>query len=337
MSASVLSNPAVGAEAGSGRLSRRGRDRSPLAWVRSPKAIAGLSIVGFFVLMAILGPILSPYDPSQTSTAILQAPSSAHWLGTTALGEDVLSQVLTGARLSLEVGISAAIVSEFIAVLVGVTAGYLGGVGDEVLSLLTNVILVIPVLPLQIVIVSFLGGGSWLLLAAVIAFTTWSHGARKLRAQTLSIRRRDYVEAARAAGEPTLRIVIREILPNLWAIVVTNFLFSVMAAIVVQSGLAFLGLGDIDQWSWGSILYWSDKSNAFLLGDVWWFAPPGLCIALLAAGFGLINLGVDEVINPRLRAVFPGSRRSRRQRRDEVLTRSGGVAHDAVPAKGTKR
>jgi peptide/nickel transport system permease protein len=261
--------------------------------------------------MAIFGPMLAPVDPSAGSDVGLAPPSPEHLLGTTTLGQDVLSQLLAGARTSLAVGFLAALVGEIIAILVGVTAGYFGGVTDEVFSILTNVFLVIPILPLQIIIVSYLGAQGWVVIALVIAFTTWSHGARKLRAQTLSIRKRDYVQAARAAGEPVWRIVNFEILPNLTAIVVTNFVFHVMAGIVVQSGLAFLGLGDINDWSWGAMLHWSDRDSAYMLGAWWWFIPPGLCIALLGAGLALINLGIDEVMNPRLRTDRKARRRLR--------------------------
>ncbi|WP_157181066.1 ABC transporter permease [Actinopolymorpha alba] len=292
-----------------GLVSQGGARRRPRApWLRSPKVVAGLGVAGFFILMGVFGPLIVPADPSATSAAVLQPPSLEHLLGTTATGEDVLSQVLAGARLSLVVGFTAAVVGEAIAILVGITAGYLGGLADEVLSLVTNVFLVIPVLPLQILIVTYLGDGGWLLLALVIALTTWSHGARRLRAQTLSIRQRDYVQAARAAGEPTWRTVGFEILPNVSAIVITSFVFHVTSAIVVQTGLAFLGLGNVSDWSWGSVLYWSDNSNAFLLGAWWWFVPPGLCLAFLGSGLALINLGIDEVINPRLRTGLKAAR-----------------------------
>ncbi|MBT8159699.1 MULTISPECIES: dipeptide/oligopeptide/nickel ABC transporter permease/ATP-binding protein [Arthrobacter] len=272
-------------------------------WLRSRKVLIGASILAVFAVIAIIGPWIAPYDPSATGPDVLMPPSAQHLLGTTALGEDVLSQVLAGTRLSIEVGFLAALISETVAILVGITSGYLGGSADEVLSLGTNIFLVIPVLPLQILIIAYLGNVSWVVTAAVIALTAWSHGARKLRAQTMSIRKRDYVEAARAAGEPAWRIVWFEILPNETAIIATGFLFSVLSGIVVQTGLAFLGLGDVASWSWGSVLRWSESSNAFLTGAWWWYVPPGICLALVGMGLALINLGIDEVVNPRLRGV----------------------------------
>lgn len=278
-----------------------GLSRLPPAWLRSPKVVGGLGLLAVFVLLGLLGPVLAPYDPSATGQDALAPPSLSHLFGTTSTGEDVFSQVLTGTRLSLQVGLVAALFGELLAVIVGVTSGYLGGLADEGLSAVNNVFLVIPVLPLQIVLVEYLGAQSWLILALVIAATAWPHGARRLRAQTLSIRRRDYIQAAKAMGEPVWRIVGFEIVPNLLAIVATGFLFQVTFAIVVQASLAFLGLGDPRQWSWGTILYWAGNNNAFLLGAWWWYVPPGLCLAFLGMGLALVNLGIDEVINPRLR------------------------------------
>lgn len=298
-------------------------------WIRSRKVIVGAAILGVFAVLAVIGPWIAPYDPSATGPDLLTPPSSQHLLGTTALGEDVFSQVLVGTRLSLEVGFLAALISETVAILVGITSGYLGGFVDEILSLGTNIFLVIPVLPLQILIIAYLGNVSWVMTAAVIALTAWSHGARKLRAQTMSIRKRDYVEAARAAGEPAWRIVWFEILPNETAIIATGFLFSVLAGIIVQTGLAFLGLGDVASWSWGSVLRWSEASNAFLTGAWWWFVPPGLCLAFVGMGLALINLGIDEVVNPRLRGV--GRVKTSRER-SRVTRRLIQLDHDAAKA-----
>lgn len=293
--------------------------RRKRSWMRSRKVTVGLILLGAFALIAVIGPFLAPYDPSATGADALSGPSSGHWLGTTDLGQDVFSQLLVGTRLSLEVGFTAAVISETLAILVGITGAYLGGVGDEVLSLGTNIFLVIPVLPLQVLIIAYLGATGWFLTAVVIAVTAWPHSARKLRAQTMSIRKRDYVEAARAAGEPGWRIVLYEILPNEVAIIATGFLFSVLAGIIVQTSLAFLGLGGISMWSWGAILHWSETNNAFLLGAWWWYVPPGICLALVGMGLALVSLGIDEVVNPRLRGV-DGARRA------ATLVRDGAAA-----------
>lgn len=304
-----MSATAIVAEAA--HAGRRPR-RHQFGWLRSRKVRIGLGVIGAFVLIGIVGPWIAPHDPSASTPDLFAAPSATHWFGTTSVGQDVFSQVLAGTRLSLEVGFVAALVGQALAILVGVTAGYFGGAIDEGLSLITNIFLVIPVLPLQILIIAYVGNSGWFMLSLVIALTAWPHSARQLRAQTLSLRKRDYVEAARAAGEPAWRIINFEMLPNLLAIVVTGFLFHVLAAIIVQTSLAFLGLGDLSAWSWGTILYWSQDGNAFLTGAWWWYVPPGVCLALLGMGLALVNLGIDEVINPRLRH---GGRRPRIRRR----------------------
>jgi peptide/nickel transport system permease protein len=276
-------------------LAQRVRRRRP------PKAIVGLAILGVFAILAVIGPLVAPYDPTASSTTILAGPSAAHLLGTTAEGQDVLSELLAGTRDSVLVGVVAALIGEAFAVLVGVTAGYLGGVVDEVLSTITNIFLVIPVLPLEIVLSGYLENSGWLGITLIISFTAWPWGARTLRGQTMSLRQRDYVQAARVAGDSTWRIVLFEIVPNETAIIATGLLFQVLFAIVVQTGLAFLGIGNLESWSWGSILYFAQNSDAFLSGDWWWYVPPGLCLALVGTGLALTNLGIDEAINPKLR------------------------------------
>jgi peptide/nickel transport system permease protein len=274
-------------------------------WLRSPKTIIGLSILGLFVAMAIFGPLIAPYDPNATNAPLLAPPSASHLLGTTAQGQDVLSQLLVGARDTMLVGIVAAVIGESLAIIIGITAGFRGGLVDEGLSTLTNIFLVIPVLPLEIVLSSYLSNAGWIAITLIISFTAWPFGARILRAQTLSIRKRDYVAAAKVAGDSTWRIVIFEILPNETAIIVTGFLFQILFAIIVQTGLAFLGIGNIETQSWGSMLYFAQNSNAFLSGSWWWYVPPGLCVALVGTALALTNLGIDEIINPKLRSERP--------------------------------
>jgi len=299
------------------------------AWLRSPKVMIGLALLGFFAIVAFIGPYIAPSDPSATGGDALSGPSPAHWLGTTSVGEDVLSQLLAGTRLSLQVGFTAAVIAEVLAILVGITGAYLGGVADEALSLGTNIFLVIPVLPLQILILTYLGATSWFMIALVIALTAWPHSARKLRAQTLSIRSRDYVQAARAAGEPGWRIVLYEILPNEIAIIATGFLFTVLAGVIVQTSLAFLGLGGTSQWSWGAMLHWSESENAFLLGAWWWYVPPGLCLALVGMGLALITLGIDEVVNPRLRGIKGARSAATKVHTDRAATSPRATSADA--------
>jgi peptide/nickel transport system permease protein len=268
----------------------------------SPKIVVGLVILGFFVLMAIVGPYVAPYNPSALGPHPLVGPSASHLLGTTQTGQDVLSQLLVGARSSMFVGFVAGAIATALSIVVGISAGYLGGFAEEGLSMLSNIFLVIPALPLLIVLTAFLPRANAFIIALVIAATGWAWGARVLRAQTLALRRQDYVEAARSVGERSWRIILFEILPNEAAIVASSFLFTVLFAILTDASLAFLGLGNITAWSWGSMLYWAENNEALTVGAFWWFIPPGLCIALVGTGLALANFGIDEFINPRLRA-----------------------------------
>jgi peptide/nickel transport system permease protein len=276
--------------------------RRRLRFVANTKAATGLIILGFFLLLAVIGPWIAPYDPSQRGSELVQPPSGAHWFGTTHLGQDILSQVLVGTRSVIFVGLVAGVVATALSVLIGVTAGYLGGVSDDGLSALSNVILVIPALPLIIIITSTLQEGGDLIVALVIGFTSWAWGARVLRAQTLSLRRRDYVEAARASGESTWRIVGFEILPNLTAIIASNFVGTVIFAVMSEITLAFIGISGMSEWNWGTILFWAQGQQALAQGAWWWFVPAGLAIALLGTALSLVNFGIDEFVSPRLRS-----------------------------------
>jgi peptide/nickel transport system permease protein len=277
--------------------------RRRLRFVANPKAAIGLVLMGIFVLLAIIGPWISPYDPSARSSALVAPPSAAHWLGTTHLGQDVFSQLLSGTRSVVEVGFLAGIVATAIALLVGVTSGYLSGAGAETLSALSNVFLVIPALPLIIIITSILPETTDFAIALVIGLTSWAWGARVLRAQTLSLRGRDYVEAARATGEKTWRIILFEIMPNLTAVIASNFIGTVIFAVTSEITLAFIGVNTSgDNWNWGTILFWAQGQQALGQGAWWWFVPAGLAIALLGTSLALLNFGIDEFVSPRLRS-----------------------------------
>ncbi|GLY50563.1 ABC transporter permease [Lentzea sp. NBRC 102530] len=265
------------------------------------KAFIGLVALGVFAVLAVVGPWLAPFEPSMRSNALLQPPSSEHWFGTTHLGQDIFSQVLAGTRSVVFVGAVAGIVATVLSVLVGVTAGYLSGSAGEGLSALSNVFLVIPALPLIVIITSSLPETSNLTIALVIGLTSWAWNARVLRAQTLSLRRRDYVEAARANGESTWRIVLFEILPNLYAVIASGFVGTVLFAVISEITLAFIGVSDAGGWNWGTVLYWAQSQQALAQGAWWWFVPAGLAIALLGTALSLVNFGIDEYVNPRLR------------------------------------
>jgi peptide/nickel transport system permease protein len=275
-------------------------------FLRSHKIRFGLAVLGTFALMALVGPLLIHTNPMAFGSDQLRPPSAAHWLGTTQTGQDVFTQVVLGTRATLVVGFATGALATALSVLVGLMAGYFGGVADEFLSLLTNVFLVMPALPLAIVLAGYVTVRGPISVALVITFTGWAWGARVLRAQTLSMRRREFVEAARTTGERWYRIIFWEILPNEIAIVASSLIFTIIFAILAEIGLEFLGLSDVTLNSWGNMLYWAANSNALLVGAWWWFLPPGLCIALLGAGLAFINFGIDEITNPRLRDASRG-------------------------------
>jgi len=267
----------------------------------SGKVRAGLIIVIFFVLLAIFGPLLTPYSPQASSADLLQPPSAEHWFGTTQTGQDVFAQFVYGAQISLGVGVFAGIISQLVSVVVGVIGGYFRGLSDDLLYILTSVFLVVPGMPLLIVLTGYLPSRGMISVAIVIAITSWAGSARVLRAQTMSLRRREFVEAARATGESRTRIILAEIMPNALPLIASGFLFSVIGAVLAEAGLSFLGLGSLTTTSWGSMLYFAQSAQAFLFGAWWWFVPPGLAIAIIGAGLALINFGIDEYSNPRLR------------------------------------
>jgi peptide/nickel transport system permease protein len=265
------------------------------------KARIGIIILAVFVIVAIAAPLLAPYGASQNGFPRSQDATAAHWMGTTAAGEDVLSQIIYGARISVLVGAVAGILSTLVAVAIGLSWGYVRGWIAEVIGFIVNLFLVIPGLPLMIVIAAYLQNGGIAVIIAVIVVTGWAWGARVLRSQTQSLRGRDFVTAAQFSGEGATRIVFREILPNMTSLIVGSFFGAATSAILAEAGLEFLGLGDSSIVSWGTILYWAQNSNALLTGQWILLFAPGLCIALLAMSLTLINFGVDAVSNPRLR------------------------------------
>ncbi|HYK31771.1 MAG TPA: ABC transporter permease [Streptosporangiaceae bacterium] len=274
-------------------------------WSRLPlKAKVGAVMLGIFVLAGIIGPLVAPYDPSFQATSLSQsmhAPEATHWLGTTQTGQDVLSQLLYGIRLTLELAILVGAMATALSVIVGVTAAFLGGLWDDFLSLTSNVFLVIPSLPLLILLLGYLPQQGQTPTIIVLAALGWPWGARVIRAQTLAIRNRDFVAASRETGERTWRIIAFEIVPNEVSLIAANFVNTVLYAIGASVALAFIGLADLNSWSLGTILYWAQSATALQLGAWWWFVPPGLAVALIGTALVLLNSGIDELGNPRLR------------------------------------
>jgi peptide/nickel transport system permease protein len=283
-------------------FARRGRVPK---WVRilwaNGKSRVGLAMLAVFALAAVFAPLLAPHDPeSQEFTAGLP-PDGTHWLGTTSQGQDVFSQLIYGAQTSLLVGFVAGTFSTIIALLIGLTAGYLRGWVDEFLSGLTNLALVIPVLPLMITLAAYSPvRGVWLIIL-VISVTGWAFGAKIKRAQIITLRTRDYITAAKLAGDGTMRIIFREIMPNMTSLVVVGFMGAATGAVAAEAGLEFLGLGDPTTVSWGTMLYWADNGGALVTGQWPWLIAPGLALTLLVTAMTLVNFGVDALSNPALR------------------------------------
>ncbi|GAB3425287.1 ABC transporter permease [Flindersiella endophytica] len=265
------------------------------------KSRAGLIMLAVFVLAGAFAPLLAPFDPKVTDFGSSLPPNGKHLLGTTAAGQDMLSQLIYGARTSIIVGLLAGLLVTIIALLIGLSAGYLQGWVDEVLSFVINLALVVPVLPLMITIAAYSPVRGLGLIVFVISITGWAWGARVKRAQIMTLRSRDYITAARFAGDGTIRIVFREIMPNMMSLVVAGFLGAAGGAIGAEAGLEFLGLGDPTTVSWGTMLYWANNSGAMLTGQWIWLGAPGLCIALLLTSLTLVNFGVDALSNPHLR------------------------------------
>lgn len=270
-------------------------------FISQPKAVLGLVLLVIFILMALLAPLISPYNPNRYVDTPHLAPSSTHWLGTTGQGQDVFSQMVWGARISLFIGFSVGILSTLIGLVIGMIAGYIPGLVDGILNLFTNVFLLIPGLPLLITLASFLPQGM-VTVMLVLTFTGWSWSARVFRSQMLSLREKDFVSASVVSGEGMPRIVFSEILPNMLSLVMSSFFGAVIYTIGADAGLAFLGFENVNIVSWGTMLYWASNSSA-LLQEAWWtFLPPGLCIALVSFATTMLIYAMDEVTNPRLRS-----------------------------------
>lgn len=268
----------------------------------SPKLVTGLTLAGLIVLFGLIGPLLTG-DPATIRDIGLVPPDGEHLLGTTLTGQDVLAQLAHATRGSLWIGVLVGVMATVLSGVFGIVGAYAGGVVDEVFSLFSNVMLVIPGLPLVIVVAGFVPAdqrGTWT-IALVLAITGWAAAARVLRAQTLSLRNRDYVAAARVSGEKTWRVICVEILPNLLPILASQFVFAVVLAILSEAGLSFLGLGAANSSTLGTMLYYAQNGFALQREAWWWFVPPGLVIALFGGALALINFSIDEIINPRLR------------------------------------
>jgi len=283
----------------------RGRLRLP-GWLSlllaNRKSRFGLTLVGFMVIVALIAPLISVNNPTEFNLfAARQAPSWHHLFGTTDQGSDIFSQVALGTRRSLILGAAAALLATTLAATLGILAAYCGGIVDEIINFLTSVFLVIPVIPLLIVISGYLKTRGMTTMILVLGLTLWAFEARILRGQALSLRNRDFIQAAKTAGESTWRIVFGELMPNMISRIAAAFVLVFYIALLVDAGLEFLGLGDTAHVSWGMVLYWAQTNSTVLQGEWWPFLFPGLALVITVVGLVFLLAGIDEISNPRLR------------------------------------
>ena len=287
---------------GEGITGARALRRMARAVRSNGKATAGAILLAVFILVALFPGVIAHDNPNAEIYPRSLGPSLRHLLGTTSFGQDIYAQVVWGTRPVLLIAFGVGIGATLIAMLVGVAAAYLGGAWDGSLSLVTDVLLVIPLFPLLIIIGSYLHGVGTLVMIVVITATGWSFTARQLRSQALSLRNRDFLQAAKVRGERSLYIIVVEIIPTMTSLLVASFLTNALYAVLFSSSLQFIGLGNPAVTSWGTMLYWAEQEEAFQIGLPLWIIAPGLCIVALGAAFALLNYAFDEIGNPALRS-----------------------------------
>lgn len=283
-----------------GRVWRRLPSWLAIMW-ENKKSRVGLIMLGIFVFIGVFAPVLTPHDPRAALFLPLDPPSRDHLLGTTQYGQDVFSQLIYATRTSLLVGVLGGGLATIISLIIGMIAGYAGGIVDDVLSFFINLFLVIPTLPLMVTLAAYSPIKGVLPVIIVIGITGWAWGARTKRAQILTLKERDYITASIFAGDSMPRIVFREVMPNMTSLIVAAFIGAAAAAVGAEAGLSFIGVGDPNSISWGTMMFWADNSGALLTGQWGWLLPPGLALALLMTALTLINFGVDAISNPHLR------------------------------------
>lgn len=300
------------------------------AIARNRKALVGSLLMLVFCFLAAFPGLIARDNPNAPAYASLLGPSARHLIGTNEIGEDLWAQLIYGTRYSLFIAFAVGGLSTIVSVIVGVSAAYLGGIVDDVLSFITDVLLVIPTFPLIIVLVAYTQNAGFWVLTAVLVVTGWSYGARQLRVQALSLRHRDFLEAARVRGERSIYIILVEILPTMTSLIVASFLGSALYAVLAAAGVQFVGLGNPDTISWGTMLNSAQQGNALGSGLWAWAIMPGVALALLGAAFALLNYAFDEISNPALRPVRKVS--ASEVRRSGTLAGGGGRDPRDLPA-----
>lgn len=269
--------------------------------LRNNKLKVGLAILLFFVGLTLVGPLLTDYAPLDYIGPGAAPPSSEYWFGTTTFGQDVFTQFVYGLRASFIVGIIGGGLGTLLGILVGFTAGYKGGMVDEILNMITNIVLVIPTLAVLLIIVAYLEVRGVLAESVFIGLTSWPWAARAIRAQTFSLRSRDFVDLARMSGMNSLKIIFTEVAPNMMSYLLLVFILQFGGAVLVAATLDFIGLGPTDAMSLGLMMNNAVLWGALLLGIWWWFIPPGVAITVIVGALYVMNVGLDEVFNPKLR------------------------------------
>jgi peptide/nickel transport system permease protein len=274
------------------------------------KATIGTVLLGIFVLVALFPGVIAHDSPTQDAYPPKLGISTAHLLGTNGYGQDLFSQLVYGTRSVLEIALIVGLATTAIAVLVGIAAAYLGGLWDSTLGVITDVLLVIPLFPLLIIIAAYAQNQSpTLVLILAITLTSWSYTARQLRSQALTLRSRDFLEAARVRGERRLYIIVVEVIPTMTSLIVASFLTNALYGVLFASSLQFIGFGNQNTASWGTTLYFAQNQAALQTGQALWAIAPGVCVALLGTAFALLNYAFDEIGNPALRPVRKPKRR----------------------------
>ena len=269
--------------------------------LRDRRIVLGAAVILLFLAIAIVGPVIDPTDPQDFVGPTGQAPSSEYWFGTTSFGQDVFAQFANGLQATFLVGFLGGGLAALVGITVGFVAGYRGGMVDEVLNMITNVVLVIPTLVILVVIAAFLSARGVLVEAAFVGLTSWPWAARAIRAQTFSLRSREFVDLANLSGLSSWRIIFREIAPNMGSYLFLTFILLFGGAVLIAATLDFIGLGPTEGISLGLMMNTAVLWSALQLGMWWWFIPPGLAITTIVGSLYVMNVGLDEIFNPKLR------------------------------------
>lgn len=269
--------------------------------LRNAKLRIGVAVLLIFVVLALVGPLLTKYQPRDYVAPGVEPPSSEFWFGTTSFGEDVFTQFVYGLRATFIVGLIGGGLGTLIGILIGFIAGYRGGIVDEILNMFTNIVLVIPSLVVLLIIAAYLEVRGFLFESIFIGFFAWPWAARAIRAQTFSLRSREFVDLARLSGMKPLKIIIKEIAPNMMSYLLLVYILQFGGAILTAATLDFIGLGPTNSVSLGLMMNNAVIYGALILGMWWWFIPPGLAITAIVGALYVTNVGLDEVFNPKLR------------------------------------